>query len=534
MVKRLKLALCTGVAVAALIAGCSAGASSKGSGSAVVASGSASSEAGGALDAGAATALVRSDLPKLEEPVGSMEITKAEGRKRSFNGGKIHVYSVRAGENSTRVNLAFTHPSVDNYVGDRLSYDDAPVLRADGKIYHPLALNSSVAGKPGSVVDAVPTAMFAEPRPSFVAYPPLPKGISEVEVVSPLSDQTVKVKVDRGPEKAPTGTADVPVLARNVALDVSNFEHKDGLITTIHGLTRTDRGVLLHYSIVLPEGARGLDDLGMFSSGAGRPSPWRLSLARGFSILDMQAKKYHLTVNELNTPSDSLPSEVSENKFAYTGWALFPFVDKTTTSVDIELSDNQLVQDVPISDSFPAGKKLAHGDFVKLGEGWQDPATFSPERLKKIDESISYEKTKIGNIGAIEQPVDNVYFAVSEGAVTETGSGVELDASVLFAPDQAELTSKAQAIIDRAVARIKAAGTAKVEVVGHTDSVADDAHNQKLSEARASAVAGVLRQALPGVEITASGKGEKEPVASNDTEQGRALNRRVAISWGGK
>ena len=53
------------------------------------------------------------------------------------------------------------------------------------------------------------------------------------------------------------------------------------------------------------------------------------------------------------------------------------------------------------------------------------------------------------------------------------------------------------------------------------------------AEKRAQAVAAELRKRLPGVELTVEGRGESEPVASNETEAGRALNRRVAVTFVG-
>lgn len=68
-----------------------------------------------------------------------------------------------------------------------------------------------------------------------------------------------------------------------------------------------------------------------------------------------------------------------------------------------------------------------------------------------------------------------------------------------------------------------------VELEGHTDSVGTDAYNQGLSTRRANAVRGVLldRFSIAGSRVTARGFGESQPVATNDTAEGRAENRRV-------
>ena len=81
--------------------------------------------------------------------------------------------------------------------------------------------------------------------------------------------------------------------------------------------------------------------------------------------------------------------------------------------------------------------------------------------------------------------------------------------------------------------QIEASGATEVNVTGHTDSQGSPSDNQVLSEQRAESVASALSKELPDVNITAEGKGEDEPVASNDTEVGQAKNRRVSIGFEG-
>ena len=84
---------------------------------------------------------------------------------------------------------------------------------------------------------------------------------------------------------------------------------------------------------------------------------------------------------------------------------------------------------------------------------------------------------------------------------------------------------------------VKLAGVAlrcqvqQIEIGGHTDSQGDDALNEKLSEARAQAVAEVLgRAGVPADRIVPVGYGAKRPIASNDNEEGRAKNRRIEFT----
>jgi len=71
-----------------------------------------------------------------------------------------------------------------------------------------------------------------------------------------------------------------------------------------------------------------------------------------------------------------------------------------------------------------------------------------------------------------------------------------------------------------------------LEVAGHTDSVGSEDSNQSLSEARAQAVRNaLLGTGLPSDRLTATGYGEAQPIADNDTAEGRAQNRRTEINW---
>lgn len=70
----------------------------------------------------------------------------------------------------------------------------------------------------------------------------------------------------------------------------------------------------------------------------------------------------------------------------------------------------------------------------------------------------------------------------------------------------------------------------KLSVTGHTDSDGDDASNVILSGRRAETMKGILiKDGFGAANLEPSGKGEAEPVASNDTEDGKAKNRRVSI-----
>ena len=107
---------------------------------------------------------------------------------------------------------------------------------------------------------------------------------------------------------------------------------------------------------------------------------------------------------------------------------------------------------------------------------------------------------------------------------------VTLAADVLFDFDKSVLKPEGKAKLDDLAGKVKAINLEVVIAIGHTDSIGSDAYNQKLSVRRAESVKAYL--VSKGVEpnrIYTEGKGEKQPVASNKTKEGRQKNRLVEI-----
>jgi outer membrane protein OmpA-like peptidoglycan-associated protein len=114
---------------------------------------------------------------------------------------------------------------------------------------------------------------------------------------------------------------------------------------------------------------------------------------------------------------------------------------------------------------------------------------------------------------------------------TPDGIRVRLDAALLFDTAKWDLKPKAQQAIRNLGRVIAAYPAALIRVVGFTDSVGSDESNLELSRQRATSVRDALAALDPpaGVTFETEGLGETRPVASNDTEAGRALNRRVEV-----
>jgi outer membrane protein OmpA-like peptidoglycan-associated protein len=102
---------------------------------------------------------------------------------------------------------------------------------------------------------------------------------------------------------------------------------------------------------------------------------------------------------------------------------------------------------------------------------------------------------------------------------------------VLFDFDKATLKSDSDAILTRARDALKANAKLAIEVQGHTDNVGSDDYNLRLSQARAKAVMDwLVKNGIPAARLTSKGYGRGKPVATNDTPEGRAQNRRVELS----
>jgi OOP family OmpA-OmpF porin len=93
-----------------------------------------------------------------------------------------------------------------------------------------------------------------------------------------------------------------------------------------------------------------------------------------------------------------------------------------------------------------------------------------------------------------------------------------------------QLTPESQPTVSNLVVILKAYPSTEVQLVGHTDNTGDAAANMKLSQDRASAVRDMLvNGGVDGNRIITAGYGQDKPVASNDTEEGRAKNRRTEL-----
>lgn len=176
-------------------------------------------------------------------------------------------------------------------------------------------------------------------------------------------------------------------------------------------------------------------------------------------------------------------------------------------TVDVLLPQAGWFDDVPVVDAGSAGtwtvppSELAEGDVVDL------PVLDLEHYTEQVD----------GQVRARQSPT----------AVT-----VDIASDVLFAVDSADLGPDAEAALAAAGAQISAFDGGRLTVVGHTDDVADEAHNLDLSQRRAASVAQRLGSVvdLTAFDVAVEGRGEGEPAVDGTSDEARSLNRRVEIA----
>lgn len=140
-----------------------------------------------------------------------------------------------------------------------------------------------------------------------------------------------------------------------------------------------------------------------------------------------------------------------------------------------------------------------------------------------------------GGVGAqLDRQAADLRRQIGDDRITITNTGseliVNLPQDILFATESAALRADLQADIRALGSNLLQYPNTLVQVIGHTDNTGSAAFNQDLSERRARSVAGVLLETgVPGNRISTIGRGEAQPIATNQTPEGRQQNRRVEV-----
>ena len=130
----------------------------------------------------------------------------------------------------------------------------------------------------------------------------------------------------------------------------------------------------------------------------------------------------------------------------------------------------------------------------------------------------------------MDKQAEEMKKVLGDAEVRREGEGIVINfkEKVLFGFNQSVLSSAAQNNLDKLGNVLKQYPDTDIQIIGHTDSKGTDSYNQDLSEKRSAAVSAYLRtNGISSSRITTKGMGESDPVADNETEDGRSQNRRV-------
>jgi OOP family OmpA-OmpF porin len=205
--------------------------------------------------------------------------------------------------------------------------------------------------------------------------------------------------------------------------------------------------------------------------------------------------------------SRTIEGELHHNEYTY---------PKTASKAQVIRNMNTALRMAGYTFDYDSGP---YGDFsVHKGNTWI--AEF-------INTNYTYEQTIVTET-ALTQDVVADAAALSSGLA---GSGHAVVNGILFDTGKAEVKPESAAALGEVAKLLKQDPSLKLYVVGDTDNVGAFAANVELSRRRALAVAQALtaQYGIAADRLTAYGDGPTAPVASNDTEDGRALNRRVEV-----
>jgi outer membrane protein OmpA-like peptidoglycan-associated protein len=176
-----------------------------------------------------------------------------------------------------------------------------------------------------------------------------------------------------------------------------------------------------------------------------------------------------------------------------------------------------------------------------LAEGQRVSGKFLNSGEKIIDEGRVHANEAAGHCSKAEQalsayideklaPLDARVRRL-EGGSPKVVASVKLE-GVFFAFDRSDLNAESRAVLDSTYSSLESKGFPRIEIAGYTDSVGSDEYNLLLSDRRAQSVMDYLVSlGVPAEKLTSRGYGENDPIASNDTDAGRAQNRRVELHF---
>lgn len=228
------------------------------------------------------------------------------------------------------------------------------------------------------------------------------------------------------------------------------------------------------------------------------------SVITGCKQMDDDSYKFHM--------ANGQPEKAVEGKLLHIDY-IYP---KTASKAQVVRNIHTAIKSAGYTFDYDSGD---YGDFtVHMGKTWI---------FVSINTNNTYDETFVTETTLTQDVVANAA-ALSTGLA---GSGHVVVNGILFDTGKADVKPESDAALQEVAKMLKGDTALKVYVVGHTDNVGGLAANMDLSKRRAAAVVLSLttKYGVSAAQLQPIGDGPTAPVASNDAEDGRALNRRVEL-----
>lgn len=210
-----------------------------------------------------------------------------------------------------------------------------------------------------------------------------------------------------------------------------------------------------------------------------------------------------------------LPESVRPEAVSYVEGTVFDASSKEKLQARLELIDLESGRVIVESYSDPVSGKF----LVVLPPGKEYALNVARPQYLFYSDHFSLTEADVSEPFLLDVPMNKM----------KEGSRIVLN-NVFFDTDSYVLKEQSKVELDRLVVLLRNTNGLVAEIGGHTDNVGSDESNQVLSENRAKSVVDYLvSKGIPSTQITAKGYGETQPVATNDTPEGRAKNRRTEM-----
>ncbi|TQN30926.1 OmpA family protein [Haloactinospora alba] len=281
-------------------------------------------------------------------------------------------------------------------------------------------------------------------------------------------------------------------LTQHAQLDITNLHRIDKKTTILNfELTNKSNEEMDIYSVFAKKEGQGTE------------------VVTGVSLIDTKERKQYLPWQKGNEDCycSNFEEEHGDRRIpageTWDFWAAFPSPPQERDQVSVGTPITPPLHEIPIK---------------KDGE--------IPEEFPK---NKNLENSRILDLRGIEENEE------TGNSRDETGEevSVRLSSDVLFDVEESKLTSKADDNLKQVAKEIDESNAEEVKIDGYTDNTGNDSINDPLSKDRAESVEEKLEKLVtrPGIEFDSEGHGSSNPVADNNTEEGREKNRRTTVTF---